>query len=57
MALLLASNLSATDFSKEAEEYRTWVIGQIDLLLKDIENFVVALKKGYVKEAAPNTHC
>lgn len=27
VALLPASNLSAADFSKEAEEYRTWVIG------------------------------
>lgn len=51
VALLLATSLSAADFSKEAEEYRTWVIGQIDLLLKDTESFVVALKKGDVKEA------
>ncbi len=48
-ALNLAN--AATDLSKEAKEYRQFVIGQIDLLLADTEKFVGALKKGDVNQA------
>lgn len=51
---ILAGALSANaavDLTKESEEYRQFVIGQIDLLLADTEKFVNALKRGDVKEA------
>lgn len=42
---------ATVDLTKEAEEYRQYVIEQIDLLLADTEKFVAALKKGDVKQA------
>ncbi|AWI34638.1 iron uptake system protein EfeO [Helicobacter apodemus] len=42
---------AAMDLTKDAEKYRQYVIGQIDLLLSDTERFVGALKKGDVKQA------
>ena len=40
-----------TDLSKETAEYKTYVEGQIDMLLKDTENFAQLLKTGKLDEA------
>ena len=40
-----------TDLSKETSEYKKYVEGQIDLLLKDTENFAQLLKTGKLDEA------
>lgn len=40
-----------TDLSKETSEYKKYVEGQIDMLLKDTENFVQLLKTGKLDEA------
>ena len=40
-----------TDLSKETAEYKKYVEGQIDLLLKDTENFAQLLKTGKLDEA------
>ncbi|MCR8679220.1 MULTISPECIES: iron uptake system protein EfeO [Campylobacter] len=51
-ALMLGSSLyGAVDLSKEANEYRSYVIGQIDKLLEDTEKFVGYLKSGDTKNA------
>ena len=40
-----------TDLSKETSEYKKYVEGQIDLLLKETENFAKLLKEGKLDEA------
>ena len=40
-----------TDLSKETSEYKKYVEGQIDMLLKDTENFAQLLKAGKLDEA------
>ncbi|WP_295724359.1 iron uptake system protein EfeO [uncultured Leptotrichia sp.] len=40
-----------TDLSKETSEYKKYVEGQIDILLKDTENFAQLLKTGKLDEA------
>ena len=40
-----------TDLSKETSEYKKYVEGQIDMLLKDTENFAKLLKEGKLDEA------
>ena len=40
-----------TDLSKETAEYKKYVEGQIDMLLKDTENFAQLLKTGKLDEA------
>ena len=40
-----------TDLSKETAEYKKYVEGQIDMLLKDTENFAKLLKEGKLDEA------
>lgn len=40
-----------TDLSKETSEYKKYVEGQIDMLLKDTENFAQLLKTGKLNEA------
>ena len=40
-----------TDLSKETSEYKKYVEGQIDMLLKDTENFAKLLKTGKLDEA------
>ena len=40
-----------TDLSKETSEYKKYVEGQIDMLLKDTENFAQLLKAGILDEA------
>ena len=40
-----------TDLSKETSEYKKYVEGQIDMLLKDTENFAQLLKDGKLEEA------
>ena len=40
-----------TDLSKETSEYKKYVEGQIDMLLKDTENFAQLLKTGKLDEA------
>ena len=40
-----------TDLSKETSEYKKYVEGQIDMLLKDTENFAQLLKNGKLDEA------
>ena len=39
------------DLSKETAEYKKYVEGQIDMLLKDTENFAKLLKEGKLDEA------
>lgn len=41
----------AVDLKKETEDYRRFVIGQMDLLVADTEKFATALKSGKVAEA------
>lgn len=46
-----AANQGKTDLSKETTEYKKYVEGQIDMLLKDTENFAQLLKTGKLDEA------
>ena len=46
-----AANQGKTDLSKETTEYKKYVEGQIDMLLKDTENFAKLLKEGKLDEA------
>ena len=46
-----AANQGKTDLSKETAEYKKYVEGQIDMLLKDTENFAQLLKTGKLDEA------
>ena len=46
-----AANQGKTDLSKETSEYKKYVEGQIDMLLKDTENFAQLLKTGKLDEA------
>jgi len=46
-----AANQGKTDLSKETAEYKKYVEGQIDMLLKDTENFAKLLKEGKLDEA------
>ena len=46
-----AANQGKTDLSKETAEYKKYVEGQIDMLLKDTENFAQLLKTGKLEEA------
>ena len=39
------------DLTQQTEAYKTWVTGQIDLLLADTEKFVALLKAGKLEEA------
>ncbi|WP_201789741.1 hypothetical protein [Campylobacter lanienae] len=49
-ALMLGSSLyGAVDLSKEANEYRSYVIDQIDKLLDSTEQFVGYLKSAILK--------
>lgn len=50
-ALLASSTLLAADLSKETEEYKQYVIVQIDQLVADTEKFVGHLKAGDVQQA------
>ena len=45
------ANKEKVDLSKETAEYKKYVEGQIDMLLKDTENFAKLLKKGKLDEA------
>ena len=45
------ANQGKVDLSKETAEYKKYVEGQIDMLLKDTENFAKLLKKGKLDEA------
>ena len=45
------ANQGKTDLSKETAEYKKYVEGQIDMLLKDTENFAQLLKTGKLEEA------
>ena len=45
------ANQGKDDLSKETAEYKKYVEGQIDILLKDTENFAKLLKKGKLDEA------
>ena len=45
------ANQGKVDLSKETAEYKKYVEGQIDLLLKDTENFAKLLKEGKLDEA------
>ena len=45
------ANQGKVDLSKETAEYKKYVEGQIDMLLKDTENFAKLLKEGKVDEA------
>ena len=44
-------NKEKVDLSKETAEYKKYVEGQIDMLLKDTENFAKLLKEGKLDEA------
>ena len=44
-------NQEKVDLSKETAEYKKYVEGQIDMLLKDTENFAKLLKEGKLDEA------
>ena len=44
-------NNGAVDLSKETAEYKKFVEEQIDMLLKDTENFAQLLKNGKLEEA------
>ena len=46
-----AANQGKTDLSKETAEYKKYVEGQNDMLLKDTENFAQLLKTGKLDEA------
>ena len=46
-----AANQGKTDLSKETTEYKKYVEGQIDMLLKDTENFAQLLKTGKLDKA------
>ena len=46
-----AANQGKTDLSKETAEYKKYVEGEIDMLLKDTENFAQLLKDGKLEEA------
>ena len=46
-----AANQGKTDLSKETAEYKKYVEGQIDMLLKDTENFAQLLKTRKLDEA------
>jgi len=46
-----AANQGKIDLSKETAEYKKYVEGQIDMLLKDTENFAQLLKTGKLDEA------
>jgi len=46
-----AANQGKTDLSKETAEYKKYVEDQIDMLLKDTENFAQLLKTGKLEEA------
>ena len=45
------TNQEKTDLSKETAEYKKYVENQIDMLLKDTENFAQLLKDGKLDEA------
>ena len=45
------ANQGKVDLSKETAEYKKYVEGQIDMLLKDTENFAQLLKTGKLDEA------
>ena len=45
------ANQGKVDLSKETAEYKKYVEGQIDMLLKDTENFAKLLKNGKLDEA------
>ena len=45
------ANKEKVDLSKETAEYKKYVEGQIDMLLKDTENFAQLLKTGKLDEA------
>ena len=45
------ANKEKVDLSKETAEYKKYVEGQIDMLLKDTENFAKLLKTGKLDEA------
>lgn len=45
------ANQGKVDLSKETAEYKKYVEGQIDMLLKDTENFAKLLKEGKLDEA------
>ena len=45
------ANNEKVDLSKETAEYKKYVEGQIDMLLKDTENFAKLLKEGKLDEA------
>ncbi|WP_374140406.1 iron uptake system protein EfeO [Leptotrichia hongkongensis] len=45
------ANKEKVDLSKETAEYKKYVEGQIDMLLKDTENFAKLLKEGKLDEA------
>lgn len=49
--LFLAASAWAVDLSKETQEYKTFVVGQIDQLVLDTEKFVGYLKAGDVQKA------
>lgn len=51
ISLALAFSLANADFSKESEEYRAYVLGQIDKLVTSTNDFVKALKSGKTDEA------
>lgn len=45
------ANKEKVDLSKETAEYKKYIEGQIDMLLKDTENFAKLLKEGKLDEA------
>lgn len=50
-SILLATNVYAIDFSKETQEYKAFVVEQIDQLVVNTEKFVNYLKAGDVQNA------
>lgn len=50
-SLLFAGSVSAVDLSKETENYKQFVVGQIDHLVTDTAKFVDYLKAGDVEKA------
>ncbi|MGF7047141.1 iron uptake system component EfeO [Paenibacillus sp. DS2015] len=45
------TQVAATDFTKETEQYRTFVVEQCDLFVKETEKFTNAVKSGNLEEA------
>lgn len=51
LSALLANGVFAADFSKETQDYKAFVVEQIDKLVADTEKFVGYLKSGDVQQA------